>query len=249
MFREVFLKYIKKSFLIIPLTLLLYNLELFSKPSGLAVSDLMISKLFGSITYQDRTSYVLVFENLAFLIIGNILFSNYISNHFRYSSVYVFSRIKRRNRWFLKRAFEVILLSLIYCLMYIGILFLISLHSSSNPLDMYSVKITLHLFLYCSFIVAFTTLLINLLSIKYGSIIAIIAVQIFTIILTVLAVTFSQSKFGILNPMIVVSTFNLSTSVRVIVAIYDLLLIGIILYIGCKFIGNYDIALTDNEIS
>lgn len=244
-----------KVFLIIPPTFL-YSIDdfMFGKNNN-AIGFSLAGKVLGEISLNENKVFVLVAESLFYLIIFNILYGNFISEDFRYCSVYLFSRLKNRKTWFYKKVLKLFTLASSYTLIFLGTNLFICIHNSTSNLNHYTWKIFFILFCMLTMILTLTTLTINLISLKFGNIIGFILVYITILVLIYIAIKGQNMpiirKFPILmsiNPVSGIS-FNFSEMpyIQVVISIYYFILIIAAFIFGAIYVNKLDIALSDSE--
>jgi hypothetical protein len=240
---------------IIPITLLSCSYRLISKIQNIPISTMLSNEVLGQVSNLDVKQFIFIFDNFYFLILFNILFGNIIYEDFRYSSTYLFSRIKNRKHWFYKKSLELLAISAFYTIIYLVTHLLICLQCSNNKIDTYTIHIVLLLFIMFTTLLTLTTLVINIISIRYGNTIGYIVVYISIVILVFIALNSQNISFMsdkqwllMLNPMYsIILDVNTTISLQLIMIFYYILLIILSIVIGARFINTFDIALIDYE--
>ena len=91
----------------VPLCLILYCFNLIpGSQAGESLTDVFTKTIFGKLDYQYSYVYAMAAENVAFILLFDILFAGHLTGHFRYSCVYVFTRIRSRRQWYFSRVGE-----------------------------------------------------------------------------------------------------------------------------------------------
>lgn len=240
---------------IVPVTFFFSLYSLISDKHDIAIASMLTGKIFGSVTDDTSKAFVLMLSNILYLVLFNIFFGNLISEDFRFSSVYLFSRLRNRKVWFYKRAFELLMISSVYALLFLVSNLMICTFCSTSKIELNEVKIFLVLFGLITMILAITTIIINLLAIKFGSTTAFIAVYISVIMLIFLSLKHESIPFlgkyyfvRLFNPLsgIVLNLFD-NPIAQSIVAFYYFILMVLTFILGGRFVDNVDIALLDCE--
>lgn len=245
-----------KSLIIVPISLLMsFDSLIAGRFSELDAGELLILKIFERAAVDDMQVFVFIIDKLVYLILFHLMYGNLISEEFRYNSIYVFYRLSNRKKWFYKKALSLFAISVCYTFFFLGTNLLICMRASKNKLHISDIQIFLILFLIITLTLMFTTLIINLLSLKLGSNISFMITYIaivFFIFLTLYGQGLTASKeyslFTLLNPMSGINVGVMeNVSTQIIFICYYLLLNVIVTLIGARFIDNFDIALCDME--
>ena len=168
-----------KNLWIIPITILIYWTDLLPGNVQETVSAVLLDKFGGRISPGvDNTTnmFLLDIQQLYFLVMFNLIFANQIVDHFRYSCIYVFSRIKNRTKWFLQCSLELWEIASLYSLLYMGTLFFMGCFSTKFYIIQNDFWIAFILWFKVSVICYITTLLLNIISIRLGSTLAFIII-------------------------------------------------------------------------
>lgn len=239
---------LKKALLAIPLALALHCLALISQPEPMPAMELLLGKVFGRITLNNNGIYLLAIENLAFVLVFNLLYATCISEHFRYSCVYVFSRQRSRRAWYFRRVGELVLYAVLYLLLYLGCVLLVCLRCSTLPLEPGDWGKFAVVFLFSLSIVMDTTLAINLLAMRWGVTVSFFLVQGVLSSLILLAIWTSNIPWMVqINPISCMNLFDQGAGAQVWMAAYHVLIFAAILFGGARYVARYDIAMFDAE--
>lgn len=239
---------LKKALLAIPLALALHCLALISQPEPMPAMELLLGKVFGRITLNNNGIYLLAIENLAFVLVFNLLYATCISEHFRYSCVYVFSRQRCRRAWYFRRVGELVLYAVLYLLLYLGCVLLVCLRCSTLPLEPGDWGKFAFVFLFSISIVVDTTLAINLLAMRWGVTVSFFLVQGVLSSLILLAIWTCNIPWMVqLNPISCLSLLDQGAGEQVRMAAYHVLIFAAILFGGARYVARYDIAMFDAE--
>lgn len=251
-----FLKNIWKIVVIIPIAFL-FNVNLLITKGGidLSVQEMLAGCLFGAAETGDIKTYALVLEKSYYILIFNMIFGTYIYNDFLVSSIYLFSRLRDRKKWFNNKVVELVGFALTYTFLFLSILFIICAVSSNYQVDKSTFQMLGILWLLVTLFLTVTTLIINLIAIKFNSSVGFICVYIALLILIAHALQFhdlSLTDMGtylmLVNPVYAI-IFNMADNVvmRMIAIIYYLILNGIVILLGTKYINNLEVGLLDKE--
>lgn len=239
-------------FAIVPLTLIFsINFILFGESTS-SIEETVLNMVIGQVSSNDNKVMLFIGEKLYYLIFFNLLFGGFISEQFNDNAVYIFSRIKNRKKWFYKRATQLLAFSAVYSLIFVSTLIFIGVINSNGNFDGQTMYVICVLIVRMILLIFFTTLAINLLSVRYDSIRGFIIVYVISMILIFIAIKYSNSNFSawihLLNPM---SGFIFPTSNNVILLVVSLIyyvaLIIILMIIGAAYINRYDITETYRE--
>lgn len=254
--QRIKIQYFWKVFLIIPIVLL-FNVNILLTEGGIdsSVGAIMANALFEYAQIGDMKAYVFVIEGMYFIFVFNMLFGTYIYQDFQVSSIYLFSRLRDRRKWFYKKVIEIGTFSLIYTFLFLTTLFVICIFGSNQQLDVSSIHMMGMLLIFISLFLTATTLLINLLTIKYNSSIGFICVYLVLLLLiTVLLQSdwialFTKTPYLLLlNPVAgVILNLAEDRTMGVLATIYYLILNGIIICGGAKFVNRLEIGLLEKD--
>jgi len=246
---------ITRTISIVPITFLFSLYLLISDKQDISIGSMLTHRILGQVGGESSKAFVLVLSNLLYLVLFNIFFGNIISEEFRFSSVYLFSRLKNRKVWFYKKASEMLMIASIYTLLFLGSNIFICMFCSIRKIEINDIKVFLVLFGLITMILAITTTLINLVSIRLGSTTAFITVYICVVILVFISLEHENIPFlgkyyytRVFNPLSGVA-LNLSENLiaQCIILVYYLVLITLTFILGGNYINGIDIALIDCE--
>lgn len=245
-------KHVLKTLAALPLCLILfcyYFLPSYQTSLG-SFSDAFCSMIFGSMDMENERIYLLTVENIAFILLFNIMFTGYITSHFRYSCVYVFSRIKSRKSWFSARALEIVIFAAVYDLFYILGTSAICIAATGTWPNYVAIYRVIIVYVFTFLILVNTTLLINIIALRIGTAPAFFVVEgiVFGLIALLLA-TYDIRAMVIINPISCLNLFNQGLNTGWFTAINNLIIGGAIFAFGRWYVGRYDIAMFDAEIN
>lgn len=243
---------------IIPITLLIYWTDLLPKDEVGEISQSLWYKFGGIISGGEENSskvFLVAIQQLYFLIIYNILFANYIVDNFKYSCIYVFSRVENKNKWFLKNAVELFCTSAIYSLAFIITLFFISLVGANFYFTIEDIKVAIIFWFKICILCYNTTLIVNLISIRFGSVISFIYV--YGTVALIIMLSFEIANTEIMQEHPILNIFNpvngilqeLVTNIKFqsVFVLYNFGIIIITVITGMLYINKLDIALVNIE--
>lgn len=243
-------KQIIKTFLAIPLCILLSCYDLISQPDMYDIEELFVQKIFGRISFYDSSAYFITMQNLVFVILFNLIFSGYIASYFRYSCVYVFSRLKNRRSWYSSRIVELMIYAFIYVTLFLGGNLIVCIHKSVLSLESEAWK-TIFLLLFLSFLlVVNTTLAINILSIRWGTTMSFFVIQVLMFLLVLLAIfTCNITWAAVINPVSCLNILGGDARTIVLIIASNIVWSLVIIGFGMRRVIKYDVALFDAELN
>lgn len=230
------------------LGLILSAFDLISVPDSINVLDAFAFKVFGRISFQDESVYVVAMQNLLFVVVCNILFADFISSHFRTSCVYVFSRIHNRTKWFRKQVRALLTRTAMFTGCYLVSIFFVCVRKSSIPVQVTELYPLFVIVLFSIFLCFTTTLLINLLSIRWGTTVGFLSSQILLFTLVFMSTATSHIQvLTVLNPVSCLNILERPESAAITLLI-DLVWFGILFGWGAVYVKKYDVFLFDAEV-
>lgn len=244
-----------KMLIIIPITWLHSLSTLLEGKSNINIGIYLASKILGQTNLDNEKLFIFMVENILYLIIFHLLYGNLISENFRYSSVYVFSRIKSRKKWFYRISLKLLSICFLYTFIFLFTNLVICDIGSTKSCNLETFYIFSILLIMLTMILLSTTMIINLISIRFGNSIGFLTVYILLLLFLFLALQSPKSEFIrkyplvlILNPATAMSfNFVRETFLQAGVIIYYAILNLIILLTGSNYINHFDIALSDAE--
>lgn len=247
-----------KNIWIVPITILIYWTDLLPNNVQETVSAVLLDKFGGRISPGVDNAdniFLLDIQQLYFLIVFNLIFANQIVDHFRYSCIYVFSRIKNRKKWFLRCSLELWVIASLYSFLYVGTLFFIGSLSAKFYITTNDLWIAFVLWFKVNVICYITTLLLNIISIRLGSVLAFIiifgGIALNTYIsphLMNTAIICKHPTLAIFDPIhgiyegMLINGHNVSLFIG-----YNTLLLILVTIFGIYFVNKMDIALIHME--
>lgn len=244
---------IRKSFLgLIFLVMIMNGVMLFGglgANADIAVKDLFSNSIFDVYGIMKKKAIVLAMENLMFIVYFNLFFGNYIYNYFVKGSVFIFSRIQNRRKWFWRQSMQLYVICIIFAFFYLLMQLVISIYSSMQIPDLECLKIFFIFWIAFSVILMMSTFCINLGSIKFGTVKAFLMTYMVIVVLMQLSIHFEDIPvlknyydLHIFNPMSAISLIMTKGKLLKLGAVvyYHLLIIGMV-YISGKFVKKLDI--------
>ncbi len=242
-----------KIWYVILLVFFLEGYALISEPLEIDATQLLLGKLFGTITEIsgddiEIKKFIFISEKMGYLILFHILYGSYLSDDFRSISVYIFSRATNRRKWFLKKVSELMILSISYTFLLVGILTAITLHQSGIPITINFWKTVFFLFCIQSTITILTTLLLNLCAVKWNILVSFLIIYTCICILVIAAIRSSMTgHLTIWNPFCYVE-LGVQTGYRAYsMVVWNSCLCLFISIVGAEWIRHMDISLQDKE--
>lgn len=243
-----------KSFSVIVIVFLKNLITIFTNfKTDFDVTTIFIQEIFGGSYHREDTKYYLLMSSVFSVIIFQFLFGRYIYDDYQISSVYIFTRRPNRTYWFLNKCLLLFVFTVIYTVTYTSSVLILAIRQSTVAVNSYDIK--LYVIVTLSFIL-FTyvsTLLINVLAIRFGSSFGFVIVFIGFILLTQLAIHHNSiiilRNFPFLlklNPVsYLVIVWDLTNYINLL--IYYIILIILIITISDYYIKHMDIGLIDRE--
>lgn len=243
-------KNISKTVLAIPLAMVHSAYVWIGEVTETPISEIVMDRIFGRIGLESSGTVILTLENLCFSIFFNLIMAGYISDCFRCSCVYVFTRIRSRVRWVLYRVIEIYVYAMLYQALYMITTTLIGSRMSSKPLSQDDLRLLFTIYTYCILILMNTTLAVNFLAMKIGVITAFFVVQGIMLGLFMLALaTRTKPVLIAMNPISCVGLLNYDLGMRAGILAINLSLLIMLLISGVRFVKGYDVALVDPEMN
>lgn len=243
------LKELNKTLLAVPIAVVMALVGLPNNARDFPASQLIKLALFGDEIYFGAVALLTAILSVGFVVLFNILYGNTISNEFRYCSVYVFTRVANRSRWFICRAAELLIYAVCYSVLMLAAAFVMCAFISPLPVDS-AAYMDLPLQLAAAVFLLFTTtLLINLISMRLGSSAGFIAVySTVTILIVLLTVVEIRSPWlRLLNPMICLGLPSMGRTHMIFTLCYDFIIAAAVLIAGVFSVKRFNIALFDSE--
>lgn len=244
---------IGKSFLgLLFLVIVIKGIVIFNGPGANAeieIKDLFSSGIMDVYGIMKKKALVLAMENLMFIVYFNLFFGNYIYNYFVKGSVFTFSRIQNRKKWFWRQSLQLHGICIIFSLFYLVLQLLVSMYSSMQIPDLECLKVFLIFWIAFSVILMISTLCINLSAVKFGVVKAFLITYMVIVLLMQLSIHFEDIPIlknhyilHIFNPMSAISLILIKGKLLKLGAVaYYHLLIAIIVYLAGKYIKKIDI--------
>jgi len=243
-------KHLINAFVGAPLCLLINFDSLIAPVSDWSLRNMLGNRLFGSILMDDFRTLPELISGIAFIILFMILWSGYFPSHFRFSCVYVFSRIRSRVVWFLSRCLELLLYALMYSLLYILVGILLCWRVTGSPFSVSDFAAILGLWLFSTLLLFNLSLLMSLIALRWGSLTGFIMTQAVLFGLILLEYLFSAIPAAVMcNPASLLQFLVLPKKFICISFGVNCLIMLLLFILGCRYIQRYDIALFDAEVN
>jgi hypothetical protein len=216
-----------------------------------SINDILGNALFEVARVGGMTVYVLIIERMYFIFIFNMIYGTFIYHDFQVSGIYLFTRLKDRKKWLYKSSIEVLIFAMTYTFLFLSTLLVICTYSSTYRLDGETIRMMGSLFVFITLFLTATTLIINLLAIRFNSGVGFFIVYVVLLLLTTLLLQSErllsvdeEPYFMLLNPVAAI-ILNLSEdrTMRLVATVYYFLLNGIIVFVGAKFVNLLQIGL------
>jgi hypothetical protein len=243
-----------KILIAVPLVLI-FNMDVLLIPMerDLDVSAMLHYKIFASTTQNDVTTFVLTIGNLYFLFLFNLLFGTYLFKDINENGVYIFSRLRNRHKWWRAKAASLLAFALFYTIIVIALLTLISGRESTAGIDGAAVLVAIRLVYLFTALSALSTLLINVIALKWGSVIAFLFVYFIEALLilseTMLGDHLELRVWHWVNPFGGVFSIYEMTGKVIFQFIYLAALLVLLIYASGRYVAKSDIGLEDVEVA
>lgn len=245
-----------KSFMIVPILFVEKAGMLGRSGMGeLPLAEMFIQEIFFSNPSREESNAVLIMFGMFEIIIFNLLYGSHIYRDLYENTVYIFTRQKNRIKWLCKRATELFLYTMLYHGLYTGIVLAICQDYSQYEIDALVIKFFIITYVMLVLYTFWTTLVINLLAFRFGETISFIAIYIFTLLMSVVAI--HHEKIPLIKEMPFLLKWNPVANVVIqweggieevaFHAVYFILLIAITLLVGGVVIQRMDIGLENKE--
>lgn len=243
-----------KTMTAIPLCLVLYCFDLIPGARlGASFEEVFPLLMFGEMFFEFDLSialYIRIVENITFVFLFDLLFSDHLAGHFRYSCVYVFTRIQSRQKWYLCRATELAVCAFLYSLLYTASIVFVSIVATQRLPDRLFLQNIAAVFLFAFLLVTSSSVAVNILKLKIGTATGVFTVAgILFILIGLLMRSYQIPVLFILNPLACLNLFRLTAFLKAIITIYDTLILAGIVIIGAVVVKHYDVALFDPELN
>ena len=235
----------------VPLCLILYCFNLIpGSQAGESLTDVFTKTIFGKLDYQYSYVYAMAAENVAFILLFDILFAGHLTGHFRYSCVYVFTRIRSRRLWYFSRIGELTVCALLYSFLYVLCSLLVSINATQKLPDGLLLQRVALVFLFAFALVLASAVSVNLLALRFGTAVGFfsVAAVIFGLI-ALLILTYRNRVLVMFNPLACLNLFQLGRNTGMFTIGYDLLILIAVVLIGSVIVNRYDVALFDPELN
>lgn len=241
-----------------------------SYPQNISITTLLIAMGFDK-PHLIPSYLTLLLGDLVLSIIFQVLFGVSIYHHFCVANVYYFSRQCNRIHWYLQEVLKLTIFVILYFSLYIGITISIIMATNYAYFDKLTITALFYILMYQILYTFAFTLLINILSLFWGSsngFIIVYAMQTFFIFsltlfdkllpkkgiwgvlfrinpISNLVFTWHSSNNKILDDNINMFKINFSLNSSIL---YFIILNILIIIIGAWFINKIDISLENKEV-
>lgn len=211
-----------------------------------------LQDLFQGSYHLEKVNIFVSITGIGYIVIHNILFGSIIYKDTYDSAEYIFTRYDGRLKWYVKKVFRIIETSILCNLLYVGLRFLIIIKNAASPITKIDINIFISVFIIMTLFTIFSTLLVNVMALFFGSNIALIGLYVMEGFSTIIALLHSaddiSTTFLWLNPMSnILISWNYSNVQSFIPSIYFIITIAIIAFVGYKKVVNMDILLKKND--
>jgi hypothetical protein len=241
---------------VIPITIIHHGSFLWNRNiSNQSVVEEFVQNLFSGSLEREADNLFLVIIGLFEITIFNFLFATFIYKDIHISGIYIFTRQKNRLHWFGNKAFELLFYALTFVTLYLVTILLLSTWTTKQSINFIAMEILFTSIILLTLFTFFSTLLINILALHFGSSIAFIGVYMCLTILTGAAIvndniTFLNKHpiFLKLNPMAnILINWGITGSDTIFSIVYYVILTTLLMMTGMVYISHIDIGLIDKE--
>ena len=107
-------------------------IEIVGEKSSESIADTLINGIFGRVTGDAGSRFVIAIGQAIFLVLFLILYGDCIAARQRIGAVYFFSRISNRKKWILKEFVWLLFYSVLYTFCFVGMHMIFSIWGSSE---------------------------------------------------------------------------------------------------------------------
>ena len=232
-----------------PLYLLLHFDGLIAVPADISAGSMLALRSFGQLPMSDWNSLTDIIGGIAFIILFNILYSGYITSHFRFSCVYVFSRVRSRESWYLQRCAEVLFYAALYSFLYVAAGLLICRHMVVQTITAADMLTALRIWIYSIILLGNTTLLLSLISLKTGTLTGFVVTQVAVFLLIFANLFISAPTVIGLNPVSLLQFKLLTQTQHIGTVTVNGVILAVLLMAGGQYVKRYDVAMFDAEVN
>lgn len=226
-------KLLWKLLAIIPYWILMSLTEIMRpEPSSETLSSILWYSLFGRVSAGDIKTLTLSMESLGGVFLFVLLFGDYIAAYFTEISVYIFTRVRDRSIWTIKKIGAVVA----YSAFFAEITILIKGYTCLLQKEEIQITKELLYAVIVTFVLLFLLLtqigiLSNFISTKFGSIVGVFSALVTLITLSILSIALFNNKLNqILNPLcfniVLLDKINLMIAKIAISIVYLLMIIA-----------------------
>ena len=227
-------KLLWKLLAIIPYWILMSLTEIMRpEPSSETLSSILWYSLFGRVSAGDIKTLTLSMESLGGVFLFVLLFGDYIAAYFTEISVYIFTRVRDRSIWTIKKIGAVVA----YSAFFAEITILIKGYTCLLQKEEIQITKELLYAVIVTFVLLFLLLtqigiLSNFISTKFGSIVGVFSALVTLITLSILSIALFNNKLNqILNPLcfniVLLDKINLMIAKIAISIVYLLMIIAV----------------------
>lgn len=237
------------SLLSIPLALVLMSGDFLTPPEATSISPLLTASVFGRIMLDGNASFVAAMENLTFVILFLLLFSNYLSEHFRCSAVYVFTRIRNRQRWCICRIVEIAVYAAIYVSLYLIVASAACCCRSTEPLTAGDLKIIATIFAFAMLLIILVTVLTNMIALRHGTAMGVIVTLLAICGLLFIAIYAPDTKWNqVINPLSCMDFATRDPQLQISALCSNTILVTTSIVAVTIMVSRFDVAMYDPEL-
>ncbi len=245
-------------FIIIPVVLVFnYDLFLSHGKASYTLKQMLVSRIFDVKSIYEEKTLILAVNSIYFIVIFHICFGTYIYKDFISNGAYIFTRLKSRRVWFYRKSMDIIKFSMLYSFLFVGTLLTICRIFVGKPLEIDIIYTVFFLWFSSSVLIIMSTLLINMLSIFYGSHIGFIFGYATLVFLIAASINFEKipligkyTYVSLINPASIMFLYLIENKVVVVLGfIYYSLVVALFICMSVKLVNKIDVSITTVENS
>ena len=107
-------------------------IEIVGEKSSESIADTLINGIFGRVTGDAGSRFVIAIGQAIFLVLFLILYGDCIAARQRIGAVYFFSRISNRKKWILKEFVWLLFYSVLYTFCFVGMHMIFSIWEAAR---------------------------------------------------------------------------------------------------------------------
>ena len=127
--------------------------------------------VFHGLYRMDPDIFVLINATIS-IVLFNILYGSYLYDELHGTGIYYMIRYQSRTKWFIQKIITLLWNAFVFHMVYLGIQYIFSLNLSHERVSFHNLKMLISYTAYLTMLCFMTTLIVNLLSVRWGRVIA-----------------------------------------------------------------------------